>query len=91
MGAWHHHSEGFYEVVPCKFCGDDTRRVVCSEQSCDHVFCVKERGVCFECASEKLGAVVTSPPVMTLHEYERDPDFGSHGFDNAIRLLEDMG
>ncbi len=88
MGAFHTKKDLFYEVVPCKFCGDDTRRVTCSSQSCDHTVCVKERGVCFDCAREKLGVLVTAPPILTIHEFSKDEDWEAAHFDDAVRLLE---
>lgn len=93
MGAFHTYQSDFYEVVPCKFCWDDARRVVCSSESCDHAFCSRERGVCFDCAREKLGDY--SPQIQhTLHghyELAIAGDEESGGLDNAIRAIEDGG
>jgi hypothetical protein len=80
----------FYETTPCKFCGDDTRRVVCSTQSCNHAFCMKERGICIDCAREKLGDTTQPPPPMTMYAlYELRDEREESGFDDAIRLIED--
>jgi len=65
--------------------------VVCSSQSCDHSVCVKERGICFDCASEKLGVFVTSPPVLSIVDSYVENDRETWGFDDAIRLIEDVG
>ena len=94
MGPYYTYQSDFYEVVPCKFCGDDTRRVVCSSQSCDHQVCVKERGICFDCAREKLGDSSPPKPQLTLHAYyEVSTSKGEEAddFDTAIRLLEEKG
>ena len=94
MGAFHTYPSDFYEVVPCKFCGDDTRRVVCSSESCDHQVCVKERGVCIDCAREKLGDFTQPLPQQTLYahyEYTISREDGYGEFENAVRLLEDQG
>ena len=85
---------GFYETAPCKFCGDDTRRVVCSVESCSHAFCVKERGVCYECGLEKLGIYVATPSLPSIRGFKvRDDDEykGDDYFDMAARLIEDNG
>ena len=94
MGAFHTYPSGFYEIVPCRFCGDDTRRVVCTSESCDHQVCVKERGVCWECASEKLGEFPQQAHPQTLYahyEVSSSQDEGLGDFENAVRLLEDQG
>ena len=83
---------GYYESTACKFCGDDTRRVVCSQDSCDHDFCVKERGVCYECGLEKLGAFVpytSMPSIVGLKIRENEDEWGWASFDTAARLIED--
>ena len=85
---------GYYETTACKFCGDDARRVVCSQDSCDHDFCVKERGVCYECGLEKLGIFVSAPSLPSIRGFKIPPDeedWGWDSFDTAARLIEDNG
>jgi hypothetical protein len=83
----------YYESTACKFCGDDARRVVCSQDSCDHAFCVKERGVCYECGLEKLGIYVATPsgPSIKDREITKEEYDNDNSFDMAARLIEDNG